>query len=75
MYVRDNGKNGQSVLGIGEIPFSMEKILEILLDEKQRTNFDDMLEEGRIIKRLENMTFLVHITFKRFLILSPRDFV
>ena len=63
------------MLGIGDIPFSIEKILEVLVDEKQRNNFDDMIENGVIIKRLEHMTFLIYITFKRFLILSPRDFI
>jgi len=75
IYVRDNGKEGQSVLGVGEIPYSIEKILEVLVDEKQRKNFDDMLEDGIIEKRLEHMTFIIYITFKRFLILSPRDFI
>ena len=75
IFTRDNGKEGQSVLGIGEIPFSIEKICEVLLDEKQRKNFDDMMEDGFILKRLENLTFLIYVTFKRFLILSPRDFV
>ena len=36
IYVRDNGKDGQSVLGIGEIPFSIERILEVLVDEKTK---------------------------------------
>jgi hypothetical protein len=75
IYTRDNGKEGQSVLGVGVIPFSIEKILEVLVDEQQRKNFDEMLEEGIIEKRLEHMTFLIYITFKRILILSPRDFI
>ena len=53
----------------------MDKIIAVLLDEKQRKNFDDMMEDGTILKRLENLTFLIYVTFKRFLILSPRDFV
>mmetsp|Transcript_19248 Transcript_19248/g.22294 ORF Transcript_19248/g.22294 Transcript_19248/m.22294 type:complete len:173 (-) Transcript_19248:81-599(-) len=75
IFSRDNGKDGQSVLGIGTIPFNIDKITEILLDEKQRTNFDDMLEKGTIINQYDPMTFQIYITFKRFLILSPRDFV
>lgn len=76
VFTRDNDKGmGNTVLGIGELPFNIETVAEILLDEKQRKNFDDMLQEGTILKQLEHMTFLFYITFKRVLILSPRDFV
>lgn len=76
IYVRDNDKGqGQSVLGIGEIPFNIQKVADILLDESQRKNFDDLLQEGTILNQYDPWTFVIYITFKRVLILSPRDFL
>lgn len=74
IFTRDNGKDGQSVLGVGEIPFNVEKIAEVLADETQRKGFDDMLDEGVILNEFQHMTFVIYITFKKILILSPRDF-
>jgi hypothetical protein len=75
IYTRDNGKDGQSVLGIGEIPFSLDDITEILMDETQRKGFDDMFDKGDILNEYDHKTFVIHIMFKRILILSPRDFL
>lgn len=74
IFTRDNGKDGQSVLGVGEIPFNIDKIADVLIDETQRKNFDDMLDEGVILNEYDHMTFVIYITFKKVLILSPRDF-
>lgn len=75
IFTRDNGKDGQSVLGVGEIPFGIDEVAEILLDDKQRKNFDEMLDEGTIMNEYDHMTFVIYITFKRIMILSPRDFM
>ena len=76
IFVRDNEPGqGQSVLGIGEIPFNIQDVSDVLLDETQRKKFDDMLDTGTILNEYEHMTFVIYITFKRILILSPRDFM
>lgn len=75
IYTRDNGSDGNSVLGVGEIPYSIDKIAETLCDETQRKGFDKLLEEAKIIEELPHMTFIMHAKFKKVLILSARDFV
>lgn len=75
MFTRDNGKDGQSVLGVGTIPFSIDDVANVLLDDSQRKEFDEMLDQGTILNQYDPMTFVIYITFKRVLILSPRDFL
>eukprot|EP00344_Euplotes_crassus_P001101 CAMPEP_0197006980 /NCGR_PEP_ID=MMETSP1380-20130617/38317_1 /TAXON_ID=5936 /ORGANISM="Euplotes crassus, Strain CT5" /LENGTH=921 /DNA_ID=CAMNT_0042426863 /DNA_START=160 /DNA_END=2922 /DNA_ORIENTATION=+ len=75
IFTRDNGDQGNSVLGVGEIPYNIDTIAEVLCDEKQRKGFDDLLDEAEIIEELPHMTFLMYVKFKKVLILSARDFV
>ena len=75
IFTKDHGKEGNSVLGIGEIPFNIDKIAEILSDEKQRKLFDNLFDNAEIIEELPNSTLLVYVKFKKVLILSARDFV
>jgi len=75
IFTRDNGKNGQSVMGVGNIPASIDTVSEILLDIDQRKEFDDMLDEIEVLSEYRDfMSFEIYITFKRILIVSPRDF-
>lgn len=62
-------------MGVGNIPASIDTVSEILLDIDQRKEFDDMLDEIEVLSEYRDfMSFEIYITFKRILIVSPRDF-
>lgn len=75
IFTRDNGEEGTSVLGIGTIPFNIDKIADVLIDEQQRAGFDEMLKEAKILEELPLQTFIMWCRFKKVVVVSSRDFV